>query len=1309
MKWLNVRNFILTLLILAIGALLFWLKPYAEVEIKKLIAKEVLKYEVVKDFDLSNVKIDFLPPKIEFDNVDFLIKSSPEIKKIFVQKIKIYPELLRLLSFDLRLKSIYVSGLDLQIKDGQEKTKTPDFKFNYADLENIPIKNLYVEDSKVTYNDIDVEIGYFDLRKKWSSYELYSDLNRVRINEEVPEIKVNRISLEIREESIQLKKISLASEDSYLQLGLEINTPFNEKLLDLNFLNSTDIRLTSRLNLANFKPLIEKYLDLKVKKLSGLMQILLYKSATTKKAELEFTVEGEDITYDNYFTEHVSTNGKLSQQRLQANLFRIKNKNLVLESKNLILIKKKNLLTASSTGKVTKLELGAMLYENIGLSGIPLNAPAEIAYNCSGSVTPKIEVACELDGLIKSLHIWTDSAKKGTSTLIKLPESTFKANTTLFEKNMVFNSFHEFKNSQVAFDGTVDYIKGFNVNYASDFFNFSDIISLADIPLEGFGNIRGTTKGNANWGVFDLKSDISNLAFFEYNLGQVVGDISYKDQNLYFKNLRSVIGDSLINAEIDFDLKTTTIKASANSKKATITDLLYAVKEIAEPPVYLSGEGAIELTAEGPLDLGRLTYDIKADFKEGLIHRDRYKNLKIDIESIEGEVVTQNSLLYLGDTVNIEGVVNPKGMVDIIAMADSINLSRSVAIKELGVELTGIAQVQFLFTDFILLPNVSGEFKSASITDDYKNLGSSEFDFIIHKTHSEINGSLFNNSMVGEMHVPHGMNMPFLMNMELFKFDPFKFMTIFDSKISKVGSNTEISGNVNLQAEKFNVDNINGDLLLTEILFRAERSALRLTSPAELHVTNGILSGEINFVDHNSNSLDFSLSEDKNSVVGKISLGFLRTLLPSVDEIQGDLEINSEFRVLPEFKFVSGQGYIRDLSLKVEDLVHSFKDINSDLSFAKNSIYIKNMSGTFANGPINGDGRVYFDKGIGVELKGRADRLNLNIPEGFKSVASGAYEFSGVGFPYLLSGDFVISEGLFEMEFESGESELYTMEPSPYLPKSKLAVSPVDLDLNIKTAKPILINNSYIEGSAKADLNIKGAPSTPIMKGQIRLTNDSKLIFQSNKFNINSGLITFNSVPPESATLNIDANARIKDFVDILEREYDIRMLIQGTGTKPQISFSSQPTLSEPQILSFLAFGMLEDNSLNQEISLGSQQAGTGYQIGGIFLKNKFAKDIQERLGLQFNFTSSYENQDVSPKVIVEKKFNSKFSLSGSRTLGAFQKNTVRGEYKINKKLSIIGLYENWDLDNQATLNRARLIDGDNVLGMDLQYNIEFK
>lgn len=1309
MKWLNLRNLILIISVAVIFLLLSLMKPIAESEIKKIIAQEVLKYEDIENFDLSDIKLGFLPPNIKFQKAELKLKKYPELKKILVEEARIYPELIRLLSFEFKLKDIYVRGLDLNIEDTSQKNNKTDFKFKYEDIEALPLSSLYVEDSHIRYNSTYLDLGYFNIRKRWNSIEIHSDLNKLRIEEDVPELNINRLALEIRKNNTRLKQLAITSGESNLQLGFDINKPFNEKLLQLNIIESTDIRLSSKINLSNFKFLFENYLDLKVKNLSGLAQILVYKSALKKTDEIEFTLEAENLAYDTFYAEEISSNGHLSMDDLKFNFLKLNNKNFVFETKNLNIKKRNNIYTTYSKGKVESMELGDFLETNLHLGDIPIHMPTSLDFFCNGPIYPNPELKCDVEGHIQSLHIWGDSKRPDASTIVKLPESKLKGTATLLSKKMFFNTSHEFKNSQVSFEGDVDYVKGFNVAYRSDFFNFSDLTSLANIPLKGFGHLEGHTRGSARWGEFNIKTDISDFEFFDYQFGKVISDVSYKNQHLYFENTRSVIGDSLLNATIDFSLKNMLINIEAESQKASVKDILFAIQKIAEPPIYLSGEGPLSVKASGPLDLGKMTYDIKGKFHEGLIHVDRYRDLEINIVAEKGQVKTNNSLFYLGDKINIAGTVDPHGMVDIIAMGDSINLSRATAIKNLGVELSGLAQIQVHLTDFILLPIVNGKFKSTNFIDGYNQLGDSFFDFVIHKNYSEVSGSLFNQTLNGDAYVPHSTEGKFKIEMDLNKLDPFKFMSLFDSKISKVGSNTEISGKVNISAPFFQLEKMNGHIHLTEALFKAERTRVSLKEPVSLKVVKGLPSGDFDLVDHNDNSAHVSLSEKRNRIHGLLALGFLRTLIPNVEEIQGELELDTEFTFLPYFKFTKGYGHIKNLSLKIENLIHSFRDLDSDLEFINQDIKVQSLKGFFANGHIHSRGKVYFSKGIGVDLEGDVERLNLNIPEGFKSIVSGNYYFKGVGFPYTLGGDFKILEGTFEMEFEGSSSEQYTVLPSQLLPKSKSIISALDLNINVKNIKPIAINNSYIEGFANAQLNIQGEPTLPIMKGQIRLTNDSKLIFQSNEFKVNSGLVTFNSVSPEQGALNLDANARIKDFADLLEREYDIRMLIQGTGNNPLISFSSQPHLSESQILSFLAFGVMENNSLNKEISLGDQQAQTGYQIGGIFLKNRFAKDIQDRLGLHLNFTSSYENQDVSPKIIVEKKFNSKFSLSGSRTLGAFQKNTVRGEYKINKKLSIIGLYENYDLDNQANLNRARLVDGTNVLGMDLQYNIEFE
>ncbi len=1307
-RYVTLKNIVLMFLLLIITFAISFFKPRIELRIKQLIVEEVKKINDIENFNLNSLKIGFLPPRVEFTETEVKLRNIKSVKRLVVKKIKVYPELLRLLSFDVKIKGLFIEGLEVEIED--DPTQPPkEIKFSYTDINSIPLSNLYIENSNVKYNKINFDIGFFQIKKRWNRIDIYSDFNSVTNIKDAPEININRLSMEIKENNTKLKQLSIVSKDSNLQIGFEIKKPFNEKILDLSNLESADLRLSSKINLSNFKTVFEKLFKIKVKRLEGMAQVLAFNGLNKNSKEIEVTLEAEDLAFNEFYAEKVSTSGFLSKKKFKSKFLNLTNKNLTLKTENLIVEKNQNNFSISTKGEIKHFELGGFLLENLSLKGVPAYMPAQFNYDCEGLVSPSMNLACSVNGDIKDLIVWSDLKRTDKSIIVQLAPNSFSGKAQIYDSYVDFEAYNDFKNSHVSFKGSVDFIKGFNVAYRSDFFNFSDVKNLANIPLSGFGSITGTSKGSALWGEIDLKADLSNFEFFNYYFGQTISDVRYAKQKIYLNNTKNVINESVVNSEIEFDLKDMTIAVNSESPKASVQDILFAIKKIAEPPVYLSGEGNFKISASGPLNLGQMTYDIKAQFKDGFIFKDRYKNLDLNIVANQGQVKTQSTLDFLGDRINIEGTVDPEGQLDIIAIADSINLSRVNAVKDLGLQISGLSQIQLHLTDFILLPIVEGQFESANLKQDITQLGLTVFDFQIHKNYSEVSGSFFNKSAEGTAKIPHNASGPFEVKMSLSDLDPFKFMTLFDSKISKVGSNTQISGLVDLKASSFEIKKLNGDLNFSKFNIISDKNFLSLKDPTKIKVIDGRPLGVVNFTDNYSNDLKVFFGESENFVKGSLNLGFLRTILPSVEEIQGTAELDAYFSIQPEFKFTKGKGRLENLSLKVENIPHSFRDINTPLTFQDKSIYLNDIIGSFANGNLDGKGRVYFEQSVGVDLSGTVEKINLNIPEDIKTVVSGNYFVKGMGFPYVIGGDFKISEGSFEKEFESEESAKYTILPSQFLPKSKLQSDAVRFDLNVKTLKPMILNNAYLDGSANIDLNVAGSSSLPILKGQVRLVNDSKVIVQDNKFNVNSGVITFNSVAPEDGVLNIDANARIKDFVDILEREYDIRMIVQGTGAKPDITFTSQPSLSESQILSFLALGMLDSNSLNQEISLGDQQTQTGYQIGGIFLKNRFAKDIQDRLGVQLNFTSSYENQDVSPKIVVEKKLSPKFSIQGSRTLGTFQKNTARGEYKINKKLSIIGLYENYDLDNDTSLNRTRLIDGENVFGADFQYNFEFQ
>ena len=1083
-KWLNLRNIVTFALTVLVTIAYNISKPKIEKYLKDLVINELKNSDQLTSFELVDLEINLIPPSIDLVGVELMPKNFKEVQLLKFENARIYPDLFKLLSLDIKISTLAVVGLNLVLKEPPNKPKKT-IKFSYEDLSKLPIKNFKIEQSNIVYNKIESKIGFFELRKRWNRFEIYSDFNAITINEHVPVLNVNKLSMTVEPEVITLKQLSVISEDSNLQLGFEINKEINEEILDLDTLRFDELRLNSKINLNKFKYFFEKALKTKLDEISGTVQVLAYKSIFNKKNTVEVTAEAKDVRLDNYYFDNLVANGSIGK-----NYFKVKFVNLVgkafnLTSKDLIIKKIKDTFYLKSEGKFDKIEVGKVLEYNFGIKGAPFKLPGSFNYKCGGRVSGQLDLACEISGDINQIHIWSDSLEKDKSTIIKLKPSQLRGQAMIFSDHMTFESAHTFKNSQVNFTGKVDYIKGFDIEYASDFFNFTDVESMVNIPIEGFGSAYGKARGSSKWGTFDIKTDLANFSFFKYRFDQVKGDLKYLRQKIYFSKVHATAGGSLINANIEFNTKESIISTIAESKKISLKDLQFIIKDIAKSPIYMSGEGDMNIIATGPLNLGEMTYDIEAHFKEGIIYKDRYKDLNIKVNAVSGEVKTENTINYLGDKINVDGSADPNGTIDIIALSDSINLSRIDALKSLGLVLNGTGQMQVHLTDYILLPYVDGKFVSTNLKNNYNQLGKSEFDFKVHKDFTEVNGSFFDSSLTGLAYLPHNDEGQFLIDMNFEDIDPFKYIQLFDSKISKVGSNTEISGKLNLSAKTFQLELMNGELEIRKLKLSAEKTQLAIAEPSLFRIENGVISGNSTFTDHLENNLYLFLSEKSNFLRGNINLGFLRTLLPEVEEIKGQLNVDARFQILPKFKFLSGSGTISDMSLKVEDLVHSFRDMSTDLRFYGQDLLISNLRGFFANGFINGKGKVYFTDSIGVDLQGEADRLNLKIPEGFKSVISGEYFLKGDGFPYTLGGDFSVLEGLFEMEFASQESAQYTVTQSPFLPNSRQNVSALLLDAKVKTKKPLVIDNSYIDGRASADLSLKGSPSFPVLKGQI--------------------------------------------------------------------------------------------------------------------------------------------------------------------------------------------------------------------------------
>ena len=124
--------------------------------------------------------------------------------------------------------------------------------------------------------------------------------------------------------------------------------------------------------------------------------------------------------------------------------------------------------------------------------------------------------------------------------------------------------------------------------------------------------------------------------------------------------------------------------------------------------------------------------------------------------------------------------------------------------------------------------------------------------------------------------------------------------------------------------------------------------------------------------------------------------------------------------------------------------------------------------------------------------------------------------------------------------------------------------SPWSLDLTTDAHNLLFVRGLGLDSEWRAKLVIKGAVDNPAITGRADLVRGN-YEFAGRRFDLDRGVIRFTGTQPVDPALDIVANASIQGV--------NASIRVAGTGTKPDISFTSVPALPEDELLSRLLFG----------------------------------------------------------------------------------------------------------------------------------------
>jgi translocation and assembly module TamB len=215
-------------------------------------------------------------------------------------------------------------------------------------------------------------------------------------------------------------------------------------------------------------------------------------------------------------------------------------------------------------------------------------------------------------------------------------------------------------------------------------------------------------------------------------------------------------------------------------------------------------------------------------------------------------------------------------------------------------------------------------------------------------------------------------------------------------------------------------------------------------------------------------------------------------------------------------------------------------------------------------------------------------------------------------------------------------------------------------------------------------LNVTGTVSELGLIGRME-ANEGTIFFRSNEFNILEGssvdFIKPNTIEP---VFHIVA--------DTYASNHYVKLAIDGTIDKFDLTMFSDPPLADTEILTLLTFGQIDKEARGFESGIAASEA-TALLTG----------TLQDQVEEEFKSITGFERFEIEPHTTTAGAFIPKVTIGKhlledqilvtySSTVGTIEEQMINVEYKLNENLSVIG--------SRNEIGSA---------GVDFKYRFEFK
>lgn len=403
------------------------------------------------------------------------------------------------------------------------------------------------------------------------------------------------------------------------------------------------------------------------------------------------------------------------------------------------------------------------------------------------------------------------------------------------------------------------------------------------------------------------------------------------------------------------------------------------------------------------------------------------------------------------------------------------------------------------------------------------------------------------------------------------------------------------------------------------------------------------------------------------SLKGDVNLALLHVLNQHVQSA-GRLLIQARLQGDLSHPRPEGTVQIRNGSLAETGVPIAFDHMQSRIRLSGNRATLEQFTAHAGGGLLKASGfAAYTPAGLNYDFSLTGSQLRV-LYTGISASGDARLHLAGTGKSGLLSGDIVLNQMALTPNFDLAVflanqrgSETGSTGPSS-LGRLKLAI-------HLITGPGLQVASSSAQLQAQADLRVQGTLADPILLGHISGTEGS-LRFAGNRFSVDRANIEFADPFAINPLLNIVLSTTVQ--------YYNITLSISGPMDKLNVSYRSDPPLSNSDIIALLATGQTAEQSTYASMS---QQASSGFmgqseQLLSAALENVAASRVRRifgitRISVNPNAANVYTGAS-SGAITIEQQISPRLSFTYTQNLSSSSQNIVRVSWNINSHFSIL-------------------------------------